>query len=112
MLDIAPNITYQCIMSEVRQYINRRCVEEYPTAVRKLGLLMCRYETGRMIYAVKLNGLWRDRYYAMKRGDVGIDELMQWYEEINSDSIKMYFEGIPDNRDLFLEWQNVVKTII
>lgn len=112
MLDIAPAITYDRIMSDVRHIIGNRHAEDYPIAVRNLGILMCRYETGRMIHAVKLNGLWRERYFAMKNGVIGIDELMSWYEEAKADSIKEYFENIPTNYDLLQKWQDVVDAVI
>ena len=112
MLDIAPSITDKRILDEVKHCIDHRRVNDYAISARSLGLLMCRYETGRMVYAVKLNGLWRDRYYAIKNGDAGVDELMQWYQEVASDEIKAYFEAIPVNMDLFSEWQAIVTSII
>ena len=112
MLDIAPAITYDRIMSDVRHIIGNRHAEDYPIAVRNPGILMCRYETGRMIHAVKLNGLWRERYFAMKNGVIGIDELMSWYEEAKADLIKEYFENLPTNYELLQKWQDVVDSVI
>ena len=112
LMDLAPGLTYDAALRDTGWYLDNEYEHGYHVAARHIGLLMCRYETGSMAEAVKLNELWRERYFAVKNGTAGLPELREWLAQATTDEVRTYFESQPVNTALFEEYRALVEHIL
>lgn len=112
LMDIAPKFTWNSTLRDINWYLDNKAERSYHVAVRHMAVLACRYETGSMREAIKLNDLWRARYEAIKLGAFGLTELRMWHDELMDERIQKYFEEQLDNKELHAEYVALIDRII
>lgn len=113
LADIYPLATYRRALAQVESYLTTPGLERtYRIAVRLLGMMWCRYYTGDLLSARQLTDTWRARYFAAKRGELSAADILVWYEQLNTPSIRRYFESEPVNRTLHDEYKGLINTIL
>lgn len=113
LAEIDPIATYLGALAQAESYLTTPGLERtYRIAVRLLGMMWCRYYTGDLLSARQLTDTWRARYFAAKRGELSAADIWAWYEQLNTPSIRRYFESEPVNRTLHEEYKRLINTIL
>lgn len=113
LAEIDPIATYLGALAQAESYLAAPGLERtYRIAVRLLGMMWCRYYTGDLLSARQLTDAWRARYFAAKRGELSAADILVWYEQLNTPSIRRYFESEPVNRTLHEEYKRLINTIL
>lgn len=113
LADICPLATYNSALAQTEIYLERfQQPRALKVAVRLLGLLWCRYYTGDLLPARQLTPVWRERYFAAKRGEIGAAEIKTWYDQLCAPSIRRYFEAQPTNLALHEQYKAIINTVL
>lgn len=113
LAEIDPIATYLGALAQVESYLTTPGWERtYKIAVRLLGMMWCRYYTGDLLRARQLTPTWRERYFAAKRGELSAADILVWYEQLNTPSIRRYFGNEPVNRGLHEEYKILINKIL